>query len=305
MPCVRAAHPRATEQQSCAQASCRPWRPPCCCPRRRRANERTAVSVPATALTGATLIDGSGAAPSPNTTIVIENGRIRDIGPAAAVVAAAGRRRRRPRRQVRGAGHHQCPRPCRAAAARPAAAPIRALRRDHHDQHVFRPGRRRRVQGQTEGRRPARRPPADGEIPLHVAAVQPGLGGEDAGGRPRQGRRDRRQGRRLREGVDRRPGRPPSQALARVLRRRARAGAQARLAHHGARGRARRRPHDRRRRRQHPRPQRARPGDPGRLHRHAQVARRLGDLDARARRGAVRVRRRARPSPTIRSSRRG
>ena len=174
-------------------------------------------------------------------------------------LAAARRRRRRPRRQVRDAGHHQWPRPCRAAAARSAAAPIRALRRDHHDQHVFRPGRRRRIQGQTEGRRPARRAPAHGEIPLHVAALHPRLGGEDAGGRPRQGRRDRRQGRRLREGVDRRPGRPPPQALARVLRRRARAGAQARPAHHGARGRARRRKDDRRRGRQHPRPQRARP----------------------------------------------
>ena len=37
-------------------------------------------------------------------------------------------------------------------------------------------------------------------------------------------------------------GRPPSEALARVLRRRAGAGAQARQDHHGARGRARRRP---------------------------------------------------------------
>ena len=37
----------------------------------------------------------------------------------------------------------------------------------------------------------------------------------------------------------------------------------------------------------------------------AQGAQRVGDLDARPRGGAVRVRRRPRPSPTIRSSRRG
>ena len=46
-----------------------------------------------------------------------------------------------------------------------------------------------------------------------------GLREQDAGGRPRQGRRDRRQGRRLREGLDRRPGRPPSQAHAGIHRR--------------------------------------------------------------------------------------
>jgi imidazolonepropionase-like amidohydrolase len=37
-----------------------------------------------TALTNATLIDGTGAAPQSNTTIVMESGRIRDIGPASA-----------------------------------------------------------------------------------------------------------------------------------------------------------------------------------------------------------------------------
>ena len=40
------------------------------------------TSAPVTALTGATLIDGTGAPPSPNATIVMENGRIRDIGPS-------------------------------------------------------------------------------------------------------------------------------------------------------------------------------------------------------------------------------
>src|SRR5262245_64810630 len=42
-----------------------------------------------TVLRGATLIDGSGAAPQSNVTIVIENGRIRDIGAGAAAPAGA------------------------------------------------------------------------------------------------------------------------------------------------------------------------------------------------------------------------
>jgi len=42
-----------------------------------------------TAFTHATLIDGSGSAPQRDVTIVIENGRIRDIGPAANVPAGA------------------------------------------------------------------------------------------------------------------------------------------------------------------------------------------------------------------------
>jgi len=40
-----------------------------------------------TALTHATLIDGTGAAPQRDMTIVMENGRIRDIGPAATTAA--------------------------------------------------------------------------------------------------------------------------------------------------------------------------------------------------------------------------
>ncbi len=43
-----------------------------------------------TALTNATLIDGSGAAPQGNITIVMENGRIRDLGPGSATPAPAG-----------------------------------------------------------------------------------------------------------------------------------------------------------------------------------------------------------------------
>src|SRR5262245_35057621 len=42
-----------------------------------------------TVLQGATLIDGSGAAPQSNVTIVIENGRLRDIGPGVAAPAGA------------------------------------------------------------------------------------------------------------------------------------------------------------------------------------------------------------------------
>ena len=197
---------------------------------------------------------------------------------------AAGRRdSRRPHRQIRHARHHQRPRPCRAAGARSAVAPIRALRRDHHDQHVFRSGRRAGVQGAAEGRRPARRAHPHGDVPLHVGAVQTGLGEQDAGGRPRQGRRDRRQGRRLRQGLDRRPGRPPSQAHAGIHRRGDGPGEEAQQDPDVAHRRARRRAADGRSGRQHPGAQRARPGDPRRLHRHAEGEERLGDLDAGAR----------------------
>ena len=43
-----------------------------------------------TVLTHATVIDGTGNAPQRDTTIVMENGRIRDIGPSALVQAPAG-----------------------------------------------------------------------------------------------------------------------------------------------------------------------------------------------------------------------
>jgi imidazolonepropionase-like amidohydrolase len=45
---------------------------------------------PVTVLTRATVVDGTGAAPQADVTIVIENGRIREIGPAAAVTAPQG-----------------------------------------------------------------------------------------------------------------------------------------------------------------------------------------------------------------------
>ena len=159
---------------------------------------------------------------------------------------STGHDRRRPHRQVRGAGNHQCARPCRSAGARPAVAPIRALRRDHHHQHVFRSGRRAAIQVAPEGRRPARRAHPHRHVPLHVGAVQTRLRGQDPGRGAREGRRDRCQGHRFGESVDRRPGRPPSQAHPRVLRRGDGSSAQARQDHHGAYRGARRRPHDRR-----------------------------------------------------------
>ena len=60
------------------------------------------------------MIDGTGAPPQPGVTIVMEGGRIRDIGPSRAA-ACRRRDRDRSRRQVRHARHHQRPRPCRAA----------------------------------------------------------------------------------------------------------------------------------------------------------------------------------------------
>jgi len=49
----------------------------------------TAADAQVTALTHATLIDGSGAPPQAGVTIVIENGRIRDLGPGVAAPAGA------------------------------------------------------------------------------------------------------------------------------------------------------------------------------------------------------------------------
>ena len=50
------------------------------------------VDSPVVALTHVTVIDGTGAAPSPDQTIVIQNGVIRDIGPAASLNVPAGAR---------------------------------------------------------------------------------------------------------------------------------------------------------------------------------------------------------------------
>src|SRR5262245_26020799 len=53
-------------------------------------NQYVSVTEPAVALTNVTVIDGTGAAPKPNQTIVIQNGRITDVGPASSVKAPAG-----------------------------------------------------------------------------------------------------------------------------------------------------------------------------------------------------------------------
>ena len=50
------------------------------------------VSEPVVALTNVTIIDGTGTAPKPNQTVVIQNGRITDVGPSSSVKAPAGAR---------------------------------------------------------------------------------------------------------------------------------------------------------------------------------------------------------------------
>jgi imidazolonepropionase-like amidohydrolase len=55
-------------------------------------NQYVTVSEPAIALTNVTLIDGTGAAPKPNQTIIIQNGRIAEVGPSASVRAPSGAR---------------------------------------------------------------------------------------------------------------------------------------------------------------------------------------------------------------------
>ena len=180
------------------------------------------------------------------------------------IADAPGARRRhdrRPHRQIRGARDHQRPRPCRPGPARGATAPICALRRHHHDQHVVRPGRYRRVQGQAEGGRSARSAHPQREVSLHVAALHPGLGVENAGRGPRPGRRHRRQGRRLRQSLDRQPGRQAAEADARHLCRGDGSGPQTRQAHDGPRRRTCRREGNRGRGRESSCPQCSRPGD--------------------------------------------
>jgi imidazolonepropionase-like amidohydrolase len=50
----------------------------------------TGAAAQVTVLTGATLIDGTGAAPQGNVTVVIESGRIRELGPSSHVTAPPG-----------------------------------------------------------------------------------------------------------------------------------------------------------------------------------------------------------------------
>lgn len=53
-------------------------------------SQYVSVTDPVVALTNVTIIDGTGAAPKPNQTIVIQNGKITDVGPASSVKAPAG-----------------------------------------------------------------------------------------------------------------------------------------------------------------------------------------------------------------------
>lgn len=55
-----------------------------------KVREYVSVSEPAVALANVTVIDGTGAAPKPNHTVVIQNGRIADVGPAASIKVPAG-----------------------------------------------------------------------------------------------------------------------------------------------------------------------------------------------------------------------
>src|SRR5687768_10206526 len=50
------------------------------------------VGEPVVALTNVTVIDGTGSAPKPNHTVVIQNGRIADVGPASSVRVPSGAR---------------------------------------------------------------------------------------------------------------------------------------------------------------------------------------------------------------------
>src|SRR5262249_2996506 len=50
------------------------------------------VSEPVVALTNVTIIDGTGAAPKPNQTVIIQNGKIADVGPASSVRPPSGAR---------------------------------------------------------------------------------------------------------------------------------------------------------------------------------------------------------------------
>ncbi len=117
----------------------------------------------------ATLIDGTGAAPRPDVTIVMANGRIAAIGPVGVSAAACRRPGCRCARQVRGARHHQHAW-ARRREPRSAAASVRALRRDDDYEHGDRSRRHRRIQGAPAARRSARRADSHGEVALYDSA---------------------------------------------------------------------------------------------------------------------------------------
>src|SRR5688500_2228898 len=59
---------------------------------RQQVREYVSASEPVVALTNVTVIDGTGSAPKPNQTVVIQNGRITEVGPSSSVRAPAGAR---------------------------------------------------------------------------------------------------------------------------------------------------------------------------------------------------------------------
>src|SRR5688500_10486346 len=59
---------------------------------RQQVREYVSASEPVVALTNVTVIDGTGSAPKPNQTVVIQNGRIAEVGPASSVRPPAGAR---------------------------------------------------------------------------------------------------------------------------------------------------------------------------------------------------------------------
>jgi len=83
-------------------------------------------------LTRAIVVDGTGAGPQKDVTIVMENGRIRDLGPSSKTPVPAGA-------TVLDLSGKFIARP-RGSENRAPVAPVCALRRDHRDEHADRSG---------------------------------------------------------------------------------------------------------------------------------------------------------------------
>ena len=148
------------------------------------------------------------------------------------------------------------------------------------------------IQGAAEGRRLARRAHPHRDVPLHVGAVQARLGEQDArGGRAKVDEIAAKGADFVKVWIDAQGGRYPklTPEFTAAVMDQARKHDKISMAHIVELADARRIVDAGR---QYPRPQRARPGHPGRFHRHAEGEERLGDLDARPRGGAVRLRRR-------------
>ena len=73
----------------------------------------TDVGAQVTVLEHATLIDGTGAQPRQDITLILENGRIRDLGPSPSLRPPAGAQVIDARGEVHRSWHHQRPRPRR------------------------------------------------------------------------------------------------------------------------------------------------------------------------------------------------